>query len=161
MYVGSVPVRTTAGQLALHLHAFFRREGLGDDARPPILKCMVQTKKRSPITYAFVRLRSEKLATAIIGARVTFGGRELSMKRSKSPTVKPVGSSPGFECLAFQLCAEWPPNELTCLWEATSGVSFQVSCCRPMFLTFSRIFRYFGTLCRNCSIDTVSKTLLP
>lgn len=123
--IRNVAIGTKAVQLAAHLNLVLVREGFSVDEGSLVLECLVQSKPNSPVTYAFV---SRKVATAIIATRHNgFRGRQFSAEISKSRKVQqPVAGSPGFGCLAFQLCAEWPPNELTCLWEATSRVSFQV-----------------------------------
>lgn len=78
-------------------------------------------------TFAFVTLRSTEIAEALQNhARLVFGGRELKVKPSRAAFRRPMGTAPGFQCGGFQLCAEWPPGELTCLWEKTSEVTFQV-----------------------------------
>ncbi|CAN0070017.1 unnamed protein product, partial [Ectocarpus sp. 12 AP-2014] len=37
-----------------------------------------------------------------------------------------MGTSPGFRCGGLQLCVQWPPGDLTCLWAVKSGVTFQI-----------------------------------
>ncbi|CBN78124.1 RNA-dependent RNA polymerase 1 [Ectocarpus siliculosus] len=37
-----------------------------------------------------------------------------------------MGTAPGFSCGGLQLCVQWPPGDLTCLWVVKSGVTFQI-----------------------------------
>ena len=72
-------------------------------------------------------LRSMEIAEALQScASLVYGGRKLRVKPRRAAFRRPMGTAPGFKCGGFQLCAEWPPGELTCLWAATSDVKFQV-----------------------------------
>ena len=114
----------------LYVRNFLQRRGFDeDDAGLPVLKCTVRSRSHSRKTYAFVVVRSKQMADAILYASHSLGGRSLLTGPSKHSRRQRVGISPGFDCRSFQLCAEWPPGELTCLWEVSSCVSFQVSRC--------------------------------
>lgn len=82
---------------------------------------------RKGSTFAFVMLRSRDFAEVLQNcASLEFGGRKLRVKPPRAAFRRPMGIAPGFKCGGLQLCAEWPPGELTCLWAVTSDVTFQV-----------------------------------
>lgn len=127
IFVGNVPHGTKAVDLVKFLHGkvlLLLPPSPTTPTEAPILRCQV-VKKGS--TFAFVTLRSREIADALQHCRgLVFGGRDLRVKPPRASFQRPMGTAPGFKCGAFQLCAEWPPGELTCLWAVTSEVTFQV-----------------------------------
>lgn len=126
VYVGNVPHGTEARDLVNYLHGqvLLLLSSTAPPAEAPILRCEV-FKRRS--TFAFVTLRSREVAEALQNcASLVFGGRPLRVKPPRVAFRKPMGTARGFKCGGFQLCAEWPPGELTCLWAVQSDVTFQV-----------------------------------
>lgn len=128
IYVGNVLHGTLAPDLVKYFHGeVVTRRLTSDSTGASILRCQVKRKHRGN-TFAFVTLRSREIAEALMsGESLIFGGRRLNIGPSKAKFKRPVGVEPGFKCGGFQLCAEWPPGELTCLWAVKSGLKFQVS----------------------------------
>lgn len=126
VFVGNVPHGTRAPDLVNYLHAkiLLFSSSTTTSTEAHILRCEVMRKGS---TFAFVTLRSREIAEALQDcAGLEFGGRMLRVKPSKATFQRRMGIAPGFKCGGFQLCAEWPPGELTCLWAVTSEVKFQV-----------------------------------
>ncbi len=126
VFVGNVPHGTRAPDLVNYLHAkvLLLSSSTMTSTEAHILRCEV---KRKVSTFAFVTLRSREIAQALQDCTdLVFGGRTLSVRPSKATFQRRMGTAPGFKCGGFQLCAEWPPGELTCLWAVESEVKFQV-----------------------------------
>lgn len=132
VFVGNVSHGTRAPDLVKHLHHVLASRSAttaagseaDSDSAAPVLRCEV--KRNSRATFAFVTLRSQDTASALLDSDPgMFAGRPLRLKLSKGSFRKPMGVSKGFKCDGFQLCTEWPVKRLTCWWEVTSGVTFQ------------------------------------
>lgn len=135
IFIGNVPHHTKAKDLAMALESILESSmpysfmgPLGFSQRTPkghILRCCV--RRKGSRTFAFVMLRSEAGAQALQSASPQFGGRRLHIKPSKAVAHKGLVMTEWFPCKGFQLCADWPPGKLTCVWEVTSSqVAFQV-----------------------------------
>eukprot|EP00752_Nemacystus_decipiens_P006552 g5899.t2 len=127
IFVGNVSHGTKAADLV----KYFQNKALSfsppstTSTEASILRCQL---KKTRSTFAFVTVRSIELAEALQNcASLVFGGRKLTVKPAKARFQRPMGTAPGFTCGGLQLCAEWPPGELTCLWAVKSEVTFQVS----------------------------------
>lgn len=118
MFVGNVPHGTLAPDLVTYLHAKVLSLLPRNPTAASILRCEV---KRGKSTFAFVTLRTREIAQALQHC-----GTPLRIKPATATFRRPMGVEPGFECGELQLCAEWPPGELTCLWAVKSDVKFQV-----------------------------------
>lgn len=125
LFVGNIPHDTLAPQLVKHLQGALQSTGYVGES-PPILRCEIKWGKKRGSTYAFVIVRSEDLATVLLGLNSSMKGRKLRINRSSASYVRPMGTSTGFSCGGFQLCVQWPQEGLTCLWQVDSGVTFQV-----------------------------------
>lgn len=127
IYVGNIPHATLAQDLVKYLHAQVLALFPSNSTSASILRCQVKRKHNS--TFAFVLVRSMEIAKALQHSpSLIFGGRQLKVRPvTKAKFQRPMGIEPGFECGGFQLCAEWPHGELTCLWAVSSDVNFQVS----------------------------------
>lgn len=127
IFVGNVPHGTKAADLVKYLHGkalLLSPTTATTPTKAPIVRCQV---KKKGSTFAFVTLSSREIAEALQNCTsLVFGGRELRVKPARAEFQRPMGTAPGFECGGLQLCAEWPPGELTCLWAAESEVTFQV-----------------------------------
>lgn len=123
IFVGNVP----HGSLAQDLVKFLLKLLPSDSTGASVLRCEVKRNRKS--TFAFVRLRSGEVAEDLRHncGTLVFGGRPLRIKPAKATFRRPMGTQPGFACGELQLCAEWPPGELTCLWAVNLDVKFQVN----------------------------------
>ncbi|CAB1112421.1 unnamed protein product [Ectocarpus sp. CCAP 1310/34] len=127
VYIGNVPHGTLAPDLAKFLQGSVLRLSSPSPAlaTTSILRCEV--KRNAKATFAFVVLRSREIADVLQSYEdLVFGGRTLRIRPSKARFRRPMGTAPGFRCGGLQLCVQWPPGDLTCLWAVKSGVTFQV-----------------------------------
>lgn len=136
IFIGNLPRTITARQLVCFLEECLQPHGFSKITGAPVLSCRVRTNSRA--THAFVVFRSQAMADAVTCRTRILGGRKLRTGAAKRTRVQPLGISAEFKCRGLQLCAEWPPYELTCLWQSNSGVSLQVSL-SPSQLPFASV----------------------